>query len=220
MSRLQVRFFLPLILFSLALIAARPTTAQTVTTLFNFDSSTGYSPANVTLTQGRDGLLYGTTVDGGTYGFGTAFRVSTSGAFTVLHNFSGPEGEHPWGGLTLGTDGNFYGTTMNGGSGPSYGVVYRMTSSGIVTVLHRFDGQHGFNPEAAPIQASDGNFYGSVTFTASGGGLVYKLSPKGGYSIVYSLKSSIGSNAGYAPVESTDGSTLQLCLGEQAVVGA
>src|SRR5437588_7796691 len=95
--------------------------AQTVSTVYNFAGGTtsGANPWYVTLVQGTDGQLYGTTYNGGSHGKGAAFKVTTSGTFTLLHSFNGgaSDGAYPTGGFTLGSDGNLYGTTQMGGSG-------------------------------------------------------------------------------------------------------
>jgi uncharacterized repeat protein (TIGR03803 family) len=85
------------------------------------------------LVQATDGYLYGTTYGGGSSGWGVLFRISTSGEFTVLHNFSpGPscmnslacfDGGTP-GALIQHTNGFLYGFTETGGE-ESEGVFYR-----------------------------------------------------------------------------------------------
>src|SRR5262249_14718667 len=97
-----------------------------------------------TVTQGSDGNLYGTSVTGGPFnsacatnltGCGLLFRLSPSGAFTVLYTFTGTTVDHqqnpiyPYGALVQASDGNFYGTTSEGAP------VYRMTPGGSVTTL-------------------------------------------------------------------------------------
>jgi uncharacterized repeat protein (TIGR03803 family) len=72
------------------------------------------------LTFGPRGVLYGTTVGGGTDNPGTIFRLtpSESGGWTetVLYNFTaGLTGAYPSVGLTLGPNGGLYGTTLWGG---------------------------------------------------------------------------------------------------------
>lgn len=44
------------------------------------------------LAVGRDGGLYGWTLSGGQFDRGTAFRVTSDGAFTVIHHFSQADG--------------------------------------------------------------------------------------------------------------------------------
>ena len=103
---------------------------ETVTTLYSFvgGKTSGANPWYVTLVQGTNGQLYGTTYNGGGKGLGTFFEVTTSGTLTVLHSFAGgkTDGASPTGGLTLGTDGNFYGTTQMGGASLQ-GTVFKMT---------------------------------------------------------------------------------------------
>ena len=49
-----------------------------------------------------------------------------TGAFTVLHSFTGPDGGNPSAvGLTLDASGNLYGTTSGGGASGS-GVVFKL----------------------------------------------------------------------------------------------
>jgi uncharacterized repeat protein (TIGR03803 family) len=78
------------------------------------------------LVEGSDGFLYGTTQFGGPVGsdYGTVFKISKTGAMTVLHEFVGsragdsrnfPDGLLPIS-LIQGADGNFYGTTLQGPS--------------------------------------------------------------------------------------------------------
>jgi uncharacterized repeat protein (TIGR03803 family) len=88
------------------------------TMLHDFTGDDGCSP-QATLVQGSDGNLYGTTIDGGAGGqghnYGAAFKMTPSGAFTLLHTFDGTDGTLPTGAIIQATDGNFYGTTQYGG---------------------------------------------------------------------------------------------------------
>jgi uncharacterized repeat protein (TIGR03803 family) len=45
------------------------------------------------------GTLYGTTPNGGAYGDGTVFSITTGGTQKVLHSFKGTNGRYPVGGL-------------------------------------------------------------------------------------------------------------------------
>src|SRR5450432_1418455 len=112
---------------------------QTYSDLHDFNTSTLTSPGNPgILAQGRDGNLYGTAPTGGTLGFGGAFRITPAGVCSVIYNVDGTmHGKGPRGGLALGADGNFYGTTNQGGSS-NYGTLFKITSGGVLTVLHHF----------------------------------------------------------------------------------
>src|SRR5207247_10510111 len=67
------------------------------------------------LMQAMDGNLYGTTQAGGSSNRGTIFSMMTSGgAVTLLHAFTGgPDGSFPTAGL-IQADGIFYGSTQLG----------------------------------------------------------------------------------------------------------
>ena len=156
----QVRLHVAVLLFALLTVSAK-ITAQTVTDLVTFDNTNFLGNPATTPTQARDGNLYGTIYGSGYPG--SVFEFSTAGASKVIYALSDPLGYNPAASLTMGTDGNFYGATQNGGSS-NWGVLFRVTPGGTYTVLHNFTGgTDGGGPEAAPIQAADGNIYG-VTF--------------------------------------------------------
>ena len=180
----------------------RMTPAGVVTILHNFSDGTvvndGQYP-NPLLTIGGDGDFYGTTVQGGKAGDGTAYRMDTSGNITILRSFNdgtiSGDGSGPNGGLWLAKDGYFYGTTQTGGdytnSNPTEGTFFRMTSDGAVTILHSFaTSTDGAEPLAGVIEATDGNFYGT---TYKGGtndlGLIYKMTSAGVETVIHSLAS-------------------------------
>jgi uncharacterized repeat protein (TIGR03803 family) len=114
------------------------------------------------LVQGRDGEFYGMTQYCGTGGFGTVFRISSSGSFTLLHSLIPYfDTGGPIGGLLQSRDGNFYGTATEGGTSHR-GVIFKITPNGALTILHSFDGSDGRQPQSGLVQGSDGNFYGTA----------------------------------------------------------
>jgi uncharacterized repeat protein (TIGR03803 family) len=119
------------------------------------------------LVQGSDGNFYGTTIQGGAYGYGTVFRISPSGSYTNLYAFGtvSNDGNFSSAGLVQGSDGNFYGTTYFGGTIDD-GTVFRISPSGSYTNLYSFNSSpnDGSKPLAGLVQGSDGNFYGTTTF--------------------------------------------------------
>lgn len=146
----------------------------------SFVGSDGSDPSTA-LTQAADGNIYGTTCGGGANKYyGVIFKVDATGAFSVLHNFTGADGSCGSSALLQGNDGFLYGTTSGGGAS-SHGTVFRMDYSGNITVLHSFVGSEGSTPQAALIQGADGSIYGSTSAGGTdGGGLVYRLSNAGG----------------------------------------
>ncbi len=135
-------------------------------------------PAEGGRVQASDGLFYGTLESGG-YG-GRIFRMDASGNLTVLHSF-GPYSSAGWRPTTNpieARDGFFYGTTRLGGtsSAGSYGVVYRLSRTGSLWVLHPFAGANGIGPSAPLLQASDTRLYGStIVGGANGLGTLFRL---------------------------------------------
>src|SRR5205814_1363750 len=117
------------------------------------------------LVQGTDGNFYGTTASGGAFFQGTVFRMTSSGAITVLHSFNSflSEGAVPIAALVQGSDGNFYGTTALGGT-HFKGTVFKIDAAASLTTLHSFNGSpgEGAYPVAGLVQGSDGNFYGTT----------------------------------------------------------
>ena len=82
-----------------------------ITTLASFDYSNGAYPY-AGLVLDSSGNLFGTTVYGGIYGYGTAFKiVQGSTVITTLFSFDGSNGTYPFGGLILDSSGNLFGTT-------------------------------------------------------------------------------------------------------------
>ena len=191
------------------LCAAAVAGAQTVTTLYNFagGKTSGANPWYVTLVQGTNGQLYGTSYNGGSKGLGTFFEVTTSGTLTVLHSFVGgkTDGANPTGGLTLGTDGNFYGTTQLGGS-KLQGTVFKMTTTGTITLLHSFNSVFdGAFPGDRRSWDRTGIFMGRRAAARASNGLVYKITSSGTYSTIYILTQAIGTYPIAPPTQGTDG---------------
>jgi uncharacterized repeat protein (TIGR03803 family) len=89
-------------------------TAQKETVLYTVCSQAncadGAGPYAGLITD-KQGNLYGTTMGGGAYGFGTAFKISTSGTEMVLHSFAGgTDGAYPYSGLVMDKENNVYST--------------------------------------------------------------------------------------------------------------
>lgn len=124
------------------------------------------------------GTLYGSTVRGGAYGYGTVFSFDpTSGAETALYSFCSQkhctDGEGPYASL-INVGGTLYGTTVYGGvySDCTCGTVFSLDpATGAETVLHSFgSGTDGTYPDDSVIDV-EGALYGT---TAEGGaGICY-----------------------------------------------
>lgn len=199
------------------LLTGSDSQAQTFTSLFSFDSSDGAN-LRAPLIQGQDGALYGTTGGGGANGvYGTIFRITTSGAQSVLYSFDGlPDGAYPTAALLLATDGNFYGTTEELG-GPNYGgTIFKLAPDGTLTTLHAFCSQYyvcpdGDQPDAGLIQGRDGNFYGTTQVggtAGTGSGTIFRITPRGKLTTIYSFCAPKCSDGGFpnaSLIQASDG---------------
>jgi uncharacterized repeat protein (TIGR03803 family) len=171
-----------------------------LTTIHTFNGNDG-SRSTDPLLLGNDGWwLYGTASYGGEFDDGTAFRISRSGDFHLLHNFgsTGTDGRAP-SGLIQASDGNLYGVTV--GTDGSNGSVFKLTPAGKLTVLHNFTGGDGDAPESALVQATDGNLYGT---TFDGGsqncGTIFRISLQGNFAVIYNFDGTKGCNPEETPM--------------------
>ena len=187
-----------------ALLAGASGFCQSLQTLYNF-SQPPSNPAGGVV-QGPDGAFYGTTQEGGAFGYGTVFRLATNGVLTDLVDFSSGNGAYPTAGLVSDSNGNFYGTTRNGGT-PGYGTVFRVTTNGVLTTLTNLYPAIGANPQATLVWGNDGNLYGT---TYNGGtnndnGTVFKITTNGLYTTLYSFAYTNGSHPSSSLLLSRDG---------------
>jgi uncharacterized repeat protein (TIGR03803 family) len=188
--------------------------AQTFTTLFDFDESDGEYPQE--LSQGFDGNLYGTTAFSGAVGAGTFFGfASDTGTLTTLHTFCSHtclDGRVPAGGQVQATNGDFYGGTNNGGT-QGLGVIYRITAGGKFSTIYNFCSQlecaDGEDPQGL-MQATDGNLYGTAAAGGSpncfvGCGTIFEITPSGTFTILHTFDGTDGDNPYGTLIESTNG---------------
>jgi uncharacterized repeat protein (TIGR03803 family) len=174
---------LALLVVAWTAIAFAPGTAQSHTfeILYAFKGGSDGSWPNGGLAMDSAGNLYGATTSGGgspncTGGCGTVFRLDTSGKETVLYRFSGKaDGQYPFP-VILDTAGNIYGATLWGGNPDcdgygACGVVYKLDTTGTLTVLHTFQGgSDGTNPDDALVMDAAGNLFGTTLAGGAGGG--------------------------------------------------
>jgi hypothetical protein len=141
------------------------------------------------------GNIYGTTIEGGTgsctdslynvVGCGVVYKLMPPGrgqtAWTesILHNFTGPDGAFPQGGLLIDAVGALYGTTSGGGPASSailgsYGLVFKLsppTQAGgrwAQTILYSFDISTSGD---TPLDELTGDPFGNLFGVAYGGGV-------------------------------------------------
>ncbi len=162
----------------------------TLITLYSFtggaDGDGPYGPVLY-----KDGVIYGTTVDGGASGlWGTVYQLKrTDGVWqeSVLYSFqNGEDGGNPCCGVVVDAKGNLYGTTEGGGSS-GIGAIFELTnSSGKWTEnnVFSFNGRSdGGDPGSRLVRGSHGNLYGTTlgggdSYCGGGGcGTIFKFTP-------------------------------------------
>ena len=184
------------------------TPAGTLNILYTFTDGTDGALPMAPPVEGPDGNYYGTTCPGcnGEGGYGSIYKITPSGIFSLLYAFDNAHGANPNDPLVFGADGNFYGTTEFGGANGA-GEVFKISPAGVPALLHSFDAANGELPIAPLIQASDGNFYGTTTNGGTHGyGVVFRMSPAGKFSIVHEMNGTSDGGAPYAGlVQATDG---------------
>ena len=192
------------VLYSFTALAASSSSTD------GFANTDGAYP-NSPITIGTDGNFYGTTFRGGANDYGTVYKLS-AGTLTTLYSFdAGTDGAQsdgsnsgttviPIGPLVQAGNGSFYGTAEVGANGT--GVVYSITSAGILTSLYQFDAtpfssgnssdsnvnDTGADPVGGLIIGSDGALYGSTEFGGTNGvGLLFRLTTSGTYNILHTF---------------------------------
>lgn len=154
--------------------------ASTIKVLHDFTGTPdGIRPA-ASLIFDSAGNLYGTTPEGGKYGYGTVFELTQAGGAwqeIVLYNFGEKsiDGYAPEASLTFDPSGNLYGTTeLTVGLAGSYGTVFELspTAGGEwqETILHSFTccTGDGCKPVAGVSLDAKGNLYGTTLYGGAG----------------------------------------------------
>jgi uncharacterized repeat protein (TIGR03803 family) len=177
--------------FSVFGIAFKLSPAGAYTPLHTFSGIPTTTPS--TLMLGLDGNFYGSTAGGNPVG--KIFKMTPAGVVTELHTFGSIPNDgfsvdsatneiHPTAPVQT-TDGILYGTTNRGGTNGA-GIIYKLTSTGVYTILHHFKNSQtdGSIPLAPMIVGKDGNLYG----TTNGGGItgtVFRITPAGAFKLLH-----------------------------------
>jgi len=149
------------------------------------------------------GNLYGTTEVCGASGVGTVFKLTKTGKESIVHSFAGgsSDGEFPsFTSLIMDTKGTLYGVAEQGGTS-NLGVVYKLSKSGKLAILHSFAGgtSDGCDVFGTPAMDTAGNLYGTANSCGSAQvGIVWKVSKKGKETVLHNFTA--GSSDGSEPV--------------------
>ena len=147
------------------------------------------------------GNLYGTTLGGGAYYYGTIFKLDNTGEENVLYAFTGgTDGGSPYDALIRDAAGNLYGTTTQGGdlncNAPlGCGTLFKLDRNGRETVLYSFTAEpDGEYPSGSLLRDTAGNLYGTTIYGGGkachgdflpGCGTVFKLDEGGHETVLY-----------------------------------
>lgn len=184
------------------------------TTLKSFDCTPDGCNPSTALTEGDDGLLYGTATQGGVAGYGTVFRIAKNGSsFKVVMPIGcdiaggcGPDAE-----VIEASDGFLYGTTFYGGTF-NQGTVFKIGKDGAGFVsLMSFQclTTESCFPAAQLLEGSDGQLYGTTGGNSiDGGGTLFRIARDGtGFIVLRSFH--CGADDGCSPraglIESSEG---------------
>jgi uncharacterized repeat protein (TIGR03803 family) len=170
---------------------ARITVAGTATetVLYRFAGGADGAHPVAALLGAAGGVFYGTTQSGGSYGYGTVFKLIPSGSAytkTTLYNFAGgSDGATPLGSVIADSNGTLYGTTSAGGNcsvvSGGCGTVFALIPTGAAyaeRILHRFGGHsEGLEPMGTLIADTSGALYGTTAFGGLAGnyGTAFRL---------------------------------------------
>ena len=126
----------------------------------------------------------------------TPIAYAQTYAFKTLYSFKDNGKDPSLAGTSLIVDaaGNLYGTSSWGGNdyrdcGFGCGTVFRVTKSGVLSVLHSFGAPpDGEIPTASLFRDAKGNLFGSTSRGGSAGcGIIFQITPSGAEKILYSF---------------------------------
>ena len=180
-------------LAALVLAGPAPAAAATFKSLYSFSGGADGTTPFGQLAMGKDGLLYGTTLEGGVGGGGTVFRLDpATGILTTLYGFTGgADGFLPAAGVVIDGKGMVYGTTEEGGSfacpdRSGCGTVYKLDpSTQVLTTLLSFPGGTGGSQPSGALLLYGGRLYGTTELGGYssgqgdlGSGTLFEIDPK------------------------------------------
>ncbi|HEX3457351.1 MAG TPA: choice-of-anchor tandem repeat GloVer-containing protein [Candidatus Baltobacteraceae bacterium] len=147
-----------------------------------------------------NGVLYGTTANGGANHFGSIFSLTLSGSEHLIYSFTGGiDGAEP--SSIVADGGKLYGTTESGGA-HSYGTFFEANTSGKVRLLHGFSGGSDGTGPAGPLVVAGHTIYGATGLGGGGPcytegcGTVYSVTTSGTEQVLYAFQ---GGTDGYYP---------------------
>ena len=174
--------------------------------IYSFSSLGDGAAPSAPLIQATDTYFYSTAQVGGTYGYGTVFRVDSSGNIKTLHDFTELDGANPNGPVIQASNQALYGTTDFGGI-YNKGTVFTIDpTSGTFTSLYSFSGGSDGGDVPDGLIEANGYLYGT-TFEggANNSGTVFKMSLSGQITTLYSFTGGSDGNGPAGLILGSDG---------------
>jgi len=167
----------------------QPAVDNKETVLHSFANGDDGQNPNSGVVIGANNNFYGAALGDFTNGFGSVFRLTPAGAFSVTYDFHGGASAAQPGQLIAGSHA-LYGLATSGGAPFNSGMVFRLDTSG-ETDIYKFAGGADGAQSNSFVHDSSGNLYGAagggnLTCTIYGGcGVLYKIDPSGAYSVIH-----------------------------------
>jgi uncharacterized repeat protein (TIGR03803 family) len=154
----------------------------------------------------KNGVLYGSTISGGTHNWGTVFSLTPPGTGqtlwteTILYNFTGgTDGGQPYDGLSMDSNGSLYGVNNFGGGngGAVFELIPGASGYSEVTLLSNNNGV--LYNGGLLLDKSTGALYGTTQNGGTGYGNVFQLTNEGGKWVYDDLYDFTGGSDGAYP---------------------
>jgi uncharacterized repeat protein (TIGR03803 family) len=172
------------------------------------------------LIESADGNFYGTTAFGGVgnQAAGTVFKITSAGQLTLIYTFVADQNGHFLNGanpsrMIEGNDGFLYGAAMAGGAN-NLGVVFKLSKTGAIQVLHSFcslancaDGDEPFDL----VLGNDGNLYGATTYSFPG--TLFRITPSGSYTLLHTFATTVDGPQSIGMTLASDGNIYGTTVG-------
>ncbi len=174
--------------------AVAPLSKVNYQTLYRFKGQPDGDTPNPDLIE-AGGVLYGSTVSGGTANFGSLFKITTGGSEAPIYSFAAGTGSNSPNGGVIESGGTFFGTTTT--------VVFAVTN-GTERVLHAFAGGADGYEAQGPLVFAGGKLYGATELGGlnqcnSGCGTIFDVTLAGSDHVLYKFR---GGHDGQVPTGS------------------
>jgi uncharacterized repeat protein (TIGR03803 family) len=165
--------------------------------LHSFSGPPDASSPDSGLLKDTQGNLYGTSSHGGTYNYGTVFKLDAAGHESVLYSFNTSAGGRPQAGA-IDSLGTFYGTTSGAAGACVFqgrywngvcGSVFKVGAAGNYSVLYAFMGTiSGAIPNGGLLLDAPGHLWGTTAWGGLGRvGVVFSMNTSGGEGAFHSF---------------------------------